>query len=387
MHRGLKKHACYVELIDWFGIENLTHEDHQPFKMDNGKMVMSIAEQVYGNYSRLLAAGQEVEEIEGWTLPNGTRILDDEKIAHAIKLLSEVLKKYPDLKFTRYFLYSLYNAAKQPEEAKKIIIPFVKKHSGEFWVWDKLGDAESDHTKRISCYCRALQAKAPDEFLVKIRRKLAMLLAEKNLYNEAKTEINKHIVVMEQNGWSLSNMVQKMKETNWYENAIELPDNNELYAGYRKHTDELLQADLPETLIVVSYVNKNKGSINFYVSRTEQGFFYYTDLIDDPNIGDVYKVRMKAVGQKGQNNVFKLEKSNQLPSNDIVFDFEGTFTKPEKMTVGFIDYGKKSGILVEPNLLKQHNLVSGASVKGRAIISFNTKRNEWGYKAIRIEKI
>lgn len=385
LHRGLKNHIGYLELIDWFGIENLRFEDHQPYVMDNGKKIMSLAEQVYGNYSRLLASGEEMDEIDGFVMPKGTRVHDEDKISKTIEILTKVLQKHPDLKFTRYFLYSLYNAIEQPDEAKKVIIPFVKKQSGEFWVWDKLGDAESDRTKKIACYCRALQAKAPDEFLVKIRRKLAKLLVEEKLYDEAKTELHKHIAVMEQNGWGLSKMVLEMKETSWYTTANVLSHNNNLYAVYRKHTDELLHADLPEKLIVVSYVNKAKGVLNFYASRKEEGFFKYTGLVKDPAIGDILKVRMKAVDESGFHKVFKAEKSNQLPPNDIVLDFEGTYKKPENMPVGFVDYGQKSGILVEPKFIQNINLTNGSKVKGRAIISFNSKRNEWGYKAIHLK--
>jgi hypothetical protein len=37
-------------------------------------------------------------------------------------------------------------------------------------------------------------------------------------------------------------------------------------------------------------------------------------------------------------------------------------------------------------LVEKHGLANRDKVKGRAMISFNKIRKEWGYKAIRIEK-
>ena len=43
-----------VEFFEWWNIDNLMPEDYQPFKMYNGKKIMSLAEQAYIAYSKAL---------------------------------------------------------------------------------------------------------------------------------------------------------------------------------------------------------------------------------------------------------------------------------------------------------------------------------------------
>jgi tetratricopeptide (TPR) repeat protein len=387
LHRGLKKHPDIIQVIEWFGLDCLTPENHKPFVTDDGKVLMSLAEQVYSSYTRALVEVSHVSEVvDGIIFHTGSASVDKKKIQAFIKKLEFVDRKYPDFQFTKYFMYSLFKALDEPEKARKAIIPFVKENSQQYWVWDKLGDAESDVEMRIACYSRALQSKLPAEFFVKIRRKLAALLMESERFDEARTEVDQYSAVIEQNGWRVSNDVKKMMEASWYAGATPKPNNNELYASYRKHTDALLQEDIPEQLIVISYVNTDKGVVHFYVSRKLEGFFGFRDVIERPKVGDVLKVRMKRSSESGHHHVYQAERTDTLPVNDIVIEFEGEVKRDREKAIAFVMYGKPSGIFVESHLVEKHGLANRDKVKGRAMISFNKIRKEWGYKAIRIEK-
>jgi len=39
-------------------------------------------------------------------------------------------------------------------------------------------------------------------------------------------------------------------------------------------------------------------------------------------------------------------------------------------------------IFIDPKIIEESKLTDGQTVKGRAILSFNKKKNEWGWKAI-----
>ena len=53
-----------VEFIEWWNIDNLMPEDYQPFKMDNGRKIISLAEQVYIAYSKALLKLDDKEKIQ-----------------------------------------------------------------------------------------------------------------------------------------------------------------------------------------------------------------------------------------------------------------------------------------------------------------------------------
>jgi tetratricopeptide (TPR) repeat protein len=387
LHRGLKKHPECMHMIDWFGLDCLTPENHQPFVMDNGKVMMSLAEQVYSTYTRGLAGGESVTEVvDGIVVQSWATSIDKNKIQAFIKRLETVDRKYPDFKFTRYFMYSLYKAMDEPQKAREAIVPFVKENSQQFWVWDKLGDAESDREMRIACYCRALQSKLPPEFFVKIRRKLAGVLMESGRYDEARTELDQYVRVVEQHGWKVSHEVKQMMAGGWYADARSGTNNNALYASYRRLTEALLQEEIPEQLIVISYVNAEKRVANFYLSRKQEGFFGYRGLIERPQPGEVFRVRMKRTADSDHHHVYQAVKTDALPAHDVVIEFEGEVKRAQGKPIAFVMYGKPSGIFVEPQLVEKFGLVNRDKVKGRAMISFNKVRKEWGYKAVRIEK-
>ena len=67
-------------------------------------------------------------------------------------------------------------------------------------------------------------------------------------------------------------------------------------------------------------------------------------------------------------------------ASDAMKDFEGTIKVISPQNFGFIE-----DIFVEPKIIEESKLTDGQQVKGRAILSFNKKKNEWGWKAIEIK--
>ena len=49
------------------------------------------------------------------------------------------------------------------------------------------------------------------------------------------------------------------------------------------------------------------------------------------------------------------------------------------------NFGFADDVFIEPKLIKDNNLSDGQSLTGIAILSFNKKKKEWGWKALSVK--
>src|SRR5690554_8058080 len=95
------------------------------------------------------------------------------------------------------------------------------------------------------------------------------------MFAEAKTEIENIKGVRSQNEWRMTGQLRQWTEQDWYRNAEAKKDNSDLYAAHLQQAEEILFADLPEVIVAVEFVNKNKSMIHFVQNKAVTGFFKY----------------------------------------------------------------------------------------------------------------
>jgi hypothetical protein len=98
-----------------------------------------------------------------------------------------------------------------------------------------------------------------------------------------------------------------------------------------------------------------------------------------PQIGDLLKIRFNGDGQDGFYKILSATKADSHVTSAAVKDFTGAVKVISPQNFGFLE-----DIFVEPKIIEENKLTDGQIVKGRAILSFNKKKNEWGWKAIEI---
>jgi transcription termination factor Rho len=139
--------------------------------------------------------------------------------------------------------------------------------------------------------------------------------------------------------------------------------------------------NIPEEIIAIEFVNREKRIINFVKNETIFGFFSYTDQLKNPQVGDLLKVKMEK--GKGDNNFYKISSIQPADPNDnceAVKSFKGTISMENKNGFGFVDE-----IFIFPQLAKKFNLKNGDEIEGKAIYSYNKPKNSWGWKAFKVE--
>ena len=369
IHKAYKDFVQYTEVIDDMGIENLLSEDFEEEEY-NGKKNMSLAEQVYIAYAKHLAEGKPID-------PYGNREIDVQKIKEFLPLLDELIDKYPDYLYPPYFKAKLLLKL-GAEDIMSSFLPFARKKKGEYWVWQLLAEIYKDKPEIVfASYCKALSLRSKDDFLVKIRQSFAGLLIHQKMYSEAKTELERILAVKTAMQTRIPNEVQMWIASDWYKTTEKRNDNFSLYNHYAPQAEELLFADIPEETVVVEFVNRDRKILNFVKDQDKKGFFKYDRLLRDPQIGDVLKVRFRENPSEGRYMVYTVKKGNPEECNALTIVNGDLRIIPAG--IGFID-----DVFVDKSVIAKFNLTNAQQINGKAILSFNKSKNQWGWKLISI---
>jgi len=374
-HKHYKNWTNYISFADWWGFDNFMSQDFATEEYE-GRTIMAIAEQAYIAYSKKLLEGEAVES-NGLILNN---TINKEKINLFLPNLERLIDEHPEYQYPSYFKAKLLIAIGDKDNIFNSFLPFAKQKRNDFWVWDLIAEIFSEDEEIVfSCYCKALSLRTPEDFLVKLHQKLAAMLIQKEMYSEAKTEIEMLVAVRTKHDWKIPNQVNQWLKAKWYIETKSKTNNKDLYSEYSNHAEEILFQDIPEEIIAVEFVNENKNMLNFIKDKTKHGFFNYSKILAKPNIGDVLSVRFKG---KGNDGFYKILTAKKVDSNiecKAIRVFNGLLKLVTAKVFGFVE-----DVFIEPKLIETNKLKDNQEIKGKAILSYNKKKEEWGWKAINI---
>jgi hypothetical protein len=383
-----KGHFNFLAFVEWWGFENLIDEDKKPGSY-NDKKVMSLAESGYLNYAKVLCSHFEKENDHA----GNKRPVKTEKIKRFAKTLEIQALNYPG--FLNYYLSRIYLVLEEKKAAFKAILPFVLQKQNQFWVWELMADIFSDDRKKqMNCLCTALTCKTKPEFLVKTRQKFIRLLVLEKKYIEAKTEIKLLVKTREANGWKIADEIVDYKNQDWYIGANQNGNNKSLYATFSNPSAILFPGRKP-IIAVVEWVDNKSERLGFIVSKHFHGTLSYKDRLKHVVPGRVIEVHFAGISQiilqvkRNYNNSHENQKlkcsavqikiSESKKPTHLIKPFSGPFKAGRGNSFGFIN-----GVFIDSGLVKRSTIVNNQFVSGLAIISFNKKRNTWGYKAVEL---
>ena len=374
-HKGLKDTDVFLEFADWWDLKSFLPEDFQKEKLPNGKEIMSIAEQAYISYAKNLLPKYSI---------NGELIFNKQKAEKFLPVLSKIVEDYPHFQYPAYFNAKLLLALGNKDNVLESLLPFAKKKRNDFWVWEILAEAFSDDSEKIfACYCKALTCKSPEEMLVGLRQKMARILISRQMFNEAKTEIEILVQARLNHEFKIPSEVSIWQATDWYKSAIRFKSNSELYNSNLFIADSLLFSDTKEELIIVEFVNSDKKIINFINSEMKYGFLKYDRFFSKLEIGDVLNVRFQGGIKEGLN---MLQTATKVTDQEFKKQF---FKKMEGVAV--VPFGKKFGFLedvyIHPSIIAKYNITDGVHISGEVIKTFNQEKMKWGWKLISVNII
>lgn len=364
----------FLDFADWWNLENFRQEDYLKVEL-KGHMMPSLAERAYMSYAKKLLEGEPVDQ------SGLNRSIDRERINAFLPKLDRLIERHPDFLYPPFYKAKLLLLMGDKEDALSAFIPFARQKKNEFWVWEQMAEIfHDDDELKMACYCKAFSLRTQEDFLVKLRQAFAAFLIEKRLYDEAKTEIEIVVDTRQKKKWGIPRQISQWKEESWYQSAVAKRNNNDLYRMHKSKAEAILFRDIPEVVVVVEFVNADKKMVNFVKDRQTSGFFNFSGLINKPAVGDILKVRFNGELQNGFNTALTVKKCQDDVKTEVLKSFEGNLEQRPDNKFGFCD-----NVFIDAGILKNLNLTNGEHIKGTAMISFNKKKNEWGWKAIRIE--
>ena len=363
----------FTDFMDWFGFDNFMPGDYERIPLKNGKTMPSVVERVYNTYYKVLT-GQ---------LEEGTA--DVEKVKAFIGRLTAVNEQHPEFQYTLYHKTRLLIALGDKKGALEAVRPFVKRKQREYWVWEVLSETTDEAETKLSCCCKALTCHADEKFLGKVHLRTAELMHELGHDGNARAEIRAMYEVYKANEWNMPRKAIDMKQQEWYQRA-EAPTSNHLfYLNHLERAEDLLFLDNPEIPILITHYNKDKQVCNFVTDKKQRGFFFTKGLKMQWKTNCLYTIRM-AHQQIIDNEPTKVITCKPIrdvcPYIGIFFKkVEGDLVIPANKNFGFVN----QEVYVDSNLLKS-GLTNGDEVMGTAVIDFNKKKDNWGWRAIALKR-
>lgn len=134
---------------------------------------------------------------------------------------------------------------------------------------------------------------------------------------------------------------------------------------------------------IVDHVNISKKLIHFLISRTIDGVIHFSDLSERFKEGDAISLRLaKYPSRQGPRyRVLSSSRTTKPIPSSILKSFSDDIREDNGM--GFTD----GGIFIPPPLIRENSISDGDFVSGNAVLNYNKKRSEWGWKAISIKDV
>lgn len=238
----------------------------------------------------------------------------EKKEYHLLKMLMPwidlAIGKYPENIWLAYKKAKILIETGADSEAEKYLLPVVKEKRKEFWAWEALGDLyrKTDIDKAIACYSRALLCGAEEKFLVSTRVDFAELLLKKELFNEARTEIDRSVKTRQENGYRIPQSLSIFLNQEWYHQAQPTLDNKPLYEQKSSNADEMVFGAIPwlravaGEIIQIGETRKKKFSVIYLINneKLNSALIPFNEFIKSGSFtpGTAVEVRTEVDGDK-----------------------------------------------------------------------------------------
>jgi hypothetical protein len=213
-----------------WNLELFRPEDFDRFKGNDGKEHPSLAEKVVQQIAKEAFAHHRRADIE-----------------YALPHVEGAIRRFPDNIWLKHVNAKLLSDLGRSEEARQVALDFTRAKSSEYWAWELLGDLQADPEARLACHCRALLCSQDDNFISKLRLKLARELVAAGHFPEAKGEVLRVIAHKTAAGQQMPSEIRLLTAAEWYESTKPAEPRRAFYEALSPQADEMLFSQLPWT--------------------------------------------------------------------------------------------------------------------------------------------
>lgn len=353
-----------LEFLDWWNLSNLTAEDFKPVELGNGRTIkITLAERAYIAKSKALL-----------------RKKDNDKINEFLPELDNLMTNHPDMTYPGYFYGKLLlSTGSTQADALRVIVPFAKKKATEFWVWQLMSDVfTADQEKQLACLLRAVNSRTKEEFLSRVRIKLADLYIKQGKYDLARNQIDIVTKTCLSFGRRIPYEIDTWIHQSWFD-ATKPNDKEDL--DYKAITDEILGDKREEAIAVVLYVDPNTERVSM-VYGLEKRMSQKLRFSVEP--GMVLKLSM-VNNSEGKRRILRADKCKLPTDLDYAKSVNGTIKRRKEWAFAFFNFGGEKAF-VSPNVASKFNVTDGENVKALLVYDFDKKKESWGWVVVSINR-
>lgn len=374
-HKGLKGSPKYIDFVWWWDLKSFIRDDYKYTKQDDGNKIMALVEQTCNRYAKTL-----IRELDAAPDQQSADKLM-KKLEELLPIMDTILRFNKFYRKLPYYRIKVLIALGEYETVYTELKTYAKTKQNEFWVWEMMAEAYANNPKlQLACLSTALLCRAKPAKISEAREKLAEILVAEEEYDRAKTEIAFILRCCFENKWDIPESVSNWGDQPWYGLAKVRENNLDLYHSYRHNIDDIIFDDIPQTKIVVEAVNAPKKILNFLDTELNKGYFKYDKMLNKVEEGDVLLVRIEETDMQGRYNLHHAKKTKDLYVDGLLKNYAGEVIMPEGKPFGFVD-----GLYITPDTCEKYNLFNGDIITGRALIAYNKKKEEWGWKVISVD--
>ncbi|HIW10863.1 MAG TPA: hypothetical protein H9888_05095 [Candidatus Rikenella faecigallinarum] len=378
VHRAAKDTPFYCAVMDAVGFDDgWMPEDYRTSTTPKGQKVMSLVEQIYIAYAKALLRLMDNPAPE---------VLDkvQARLKAFMQLLTRLIEQHPEYPYPLYFKAKLLLAAGESQQVSDLLLPFVRSKSHDFWVWQVLGEAfeGKDRELALSCYCRGLLCKAGDEMVVNLRESAARLMLAAGDAAAARYELERAAAARQATWNKASKALEAARSEAWFARTTPATDNRAYYTAHAERAEELLFASDAEP-VLITYVNAPKQMASFIRKGDRSGFFKYSRLLSEaPKADTLYRVVFEAYSATAPSRVSWMRPWEGDP---LQSPFYRTFRGPIQIRPGR-PFGFVGDVFVEPRWVTECGLSDGAAVQGRAVRSYDRKKEQYGWRVVDLSR-
>lgn len=374
IHRASKEFLEYVYIMKKVDMSLLSDEDKYPTTY-NDRQITPLWEQMLNSYSKCL-----LNLLQYLTINNMTEELKQTKyeVERHICVLKDSLSRFPNYEYTLYYLAKLMIALGNNSAAINNLMPFVRKRSKDFWVWNTLAEAlrDTDPQTAMSCCCRGLLCNAQEDKKVSLHESAAIVFASCGYYSAAKKEVlTANQIRMKYWGKPITKQtVLNLNNNPEYAKAQANENNHSFYEEHLALAEQLVYADMTKP-ILITYVNQEKHIANFIGSDQSYGFFRYKGILKNhPQTNEVYEAAMELIDEEKFNLCWCKKFSGQNCDTPFFKRIQGFVKRIREQGFAFVE-----NTFISPELVKTHNLQDGDAIEAVAILSRDRKKNKFSW--------
>ena len=233
------KTSNFPQMLERWGMNNFREEDWKKEQKED-KTFPSLAERAIAkciDAYKINRFKDVTEEFESLLREAVQRNSDDEQLLRNLGI-------------------TLFSLGKK-EEALKIYKSLLLRLN-TYYVWKELAVIAEDIPLKVSALCKALIVEKNENFLGEIHLQLAKLLIDRQLYANAKGELENYYKTYTKNNWRISDLYTQL--TKQIPSNIVAANNNDFYISHQDIADEFIYSDIEwMPMIVTDVYSKEEG--------------------------------------------------------------------------------------------------------------------------------